>query len=150
MANINPVLTPTPTLTSTPPVAKPLRVPVFITIDKLRPSTYGHNLKVKVVSSDLVIEKERGGSGPTIRIAEAIVGDETGVIILKLRNGQIDVAKPGETITIRNGKITMFRGFMRLEVDKWGVIRVAEPATFNANTSNNISNVEYELVTVPN
>ena len=34
--------------------------------------------------------------------------------------------KVGKTVTIRNGKIDMFKGTMRLAVDKWGLIQEAE------------------------
>lgn len=36
--------------------------------------------------------------------------------------------KVGKTVTIRNGKIDMFKGTMRLAVDKWGLIQEAEDA----------------------
>ena len=43
----------------------------------------------------------------------------------------------------------MFKGFMRLTVDKWGKIEAAsQPATFEVNTQNNLSAIEYELVTI--
>jgi hypothetical protein len=41
----------------------------------------------------------------------------------------------------------MFKGFMRLAVDKWGALKTAEhPATFQVKAENNLSTVEYELV----
>lgn len=40
----------------------------------------------------------------------------------------------------------MFKGSMRLAVDKWGRVEVAEPANFDAREDNNLSLVEYELV----
>jgi replication factor A1 len=42
----------------------------------------------------------------------------------------------------------MFKGSMRLAVDKWGRVEVAEPANFAFRENNNLSLVEYELVTV--
>ncbi len=39
---------------------------------------------------------------------------------------------------------------MRLAVDKWGKIDSTENATFEVNSENNLSKVEYELVTVDN
>jgi replication factor A1 len=56
--------------------------------------------------------------------------------------------QPGKTIIVRNAKIDMFKGFMRLAVDKWGKVEISEPATWEINTTNNLSNIEYELVTV--
>ncbi|CAI0468782.1 unnamed protein product [Linum tenue] len=42
----------------------------------------------------------------------------------------------------------MFKGSMRLAVDKWGRIEATEPANFTVEEDNNLSLVEYELVTV--
>lgn len=60
----------------------------------------------------------------------------------------VDIMKPGNTVTLRNAKIDMFKGSMRLAVDKWGRIEVAEPANFEVKEDNNLSLVEYELVNV--
>lgn len=56
--------------------------------------------------------------------------------------------QPGATVTLRNAKIDMFKGSMRLAVDKWGRVEAAEPATFTVKEDNNLSLVEYELVNV--
>ncbi len=62
---------------------------------------------------------------------------------------QIDIVQPGKTVIIRNSKIDMFKGFMRLAVDRWGKVEPStETAKFEVNSNNNLSNVEYELVTV--
>jgi replication factor A1 len=126
-----------------------LRKPTFITIDQLKPGTSGHNLIVKVLSTNVVVEKHRP-DGTKIRVAEAVVGDHTGCITLTARNNQIDAVQPGNVLAIRNSKIDMFGGFMRLAVDKWGKIAVHESPAPNItiNSENNLSNVEYELVTV--
>ncbi|GAA0149920.1 hypothetical protein LIER_08974 [Lithospermum erythrorhizon] len=60
----------------------------------------------------------------------------------------IDLMKQGSAVILRNAKINMFKGSMRLAVDKWGRIEVSEPATFVVKEDNNLSLVEYELVTV--
>lgn len=56
--------------------------------------------------------------------------------------------KAGNTVIIRNAKIDMFKGSMRLAVDKWGRIEVTDPASFTVKEDNNLSLVEYELVNV--
>ena len=57
---------------------------------------------------------------------------------------------PGTTVILRNAKIDMFKGTMRLAVDKWGRVEVTEPAKFEVKGDNNLSLVEYELVNVDN
>ena len=60
----------------------------------------------------------------------------------------VDLMKPGATVILRNARIDMFKGSMRLAVDKWGRIEVTEPANFVVKEDNNLSLVEYELVNV--
>ncbi|XP_011096347.1 uncharacterized protein At4g28440-like [Sesamum indicum] len=131
-----------------------LRKPVFVKVDALKPGTNGHTLVVKVVNSNTVLNKKprnptfRGPQNQNTRIAECLVGDETGTILFTARNEQVELMKPGNTVILRNAKIDMFKGSMRLAVDKWGRIEVAEPAKFVVKEDNNLSLVEYELVNV--
>ena len=61
---------------------------------------------------------------------------------------QIDLINEGKTIIVRNAKIDMFKGYMRLAVDKWGKIEKAPDAPFRVNEKpeDNKSATEYELV----
>ncbi|KAI4333929.1 hypothetical protein L6164_018678 [Bauhinia variegata] len=144
----------TPTTTE---AATGKRKPVFIKVDQLKPGTAGHTLVVKVVSSKPVkTVSNRGGRSSMLlarpsrpsRIAECLVGDETGTIIFTARNEQVDIMSAGATVILRNAKIDMFKGSMRLAVDKWGRIEVTEPAKFEVKEDNDLSLVEYELVNV--
>ncbi|KAL3522324.1 hypothetical protein ACH5RR_015158 [Cinchona calisaya] len=135
--------------------AKPgLRKPVFVKVDQLKPGTSGHTLTVKVLESNAVLNKMphnpssfRGPQQPS-RISECLIGDETGTILFTARNDQVELMTPGNTVILRNAKIDMFKGSMRLAVDKWGRIEVTEPAKFAIKEDNNLSLIEYELVNV--
>jgi len=124
----------------------PKQKPIFVKVNSLKPESNGHNLIVKVVNTVVVVEKTRGDNSK-IRIAECLIGDETGCIILTARNEQIDRIQPGMTIIIRNAKVDMFKGFMRLGVDRWGKIESTMDSGIQVNTENNLSTIEYELVT---
>ncbi|GKV00997.1 hypothetical protein SLE2022_011550 [Rubroshorea leprosula] len=126
------------------------RKPVFIKVDQLKPGTNGHTLIAKVLSSEMVLQKGRAASQHLrqTRIAECLVGDETGTILFTARNDQVDLMKPDTTVILRNAKIDMFKGSMRLAVDRWGRIEVTDPANFIVKEDNNLSLVEYELVNV--
>ncbi|KAJ6792779.1 uncharacterized protein M6B38_140225 [Iris pallida] len=127
-----------------------LRKPVFTKVDQLRPGTSGHTLTVKVVSTKMVLQKGRP-DGPQVRqmrIAECLVGDETAIIVFTARNEQVDLMKPGTTVILRNAKIDMFKGSMRLAVDKWGRVEPTDAADFTVKEDNNLSLIEYELVNV--
>ncbi|CAJ1961744.1 unnamed protein product [Sphenostylis stenocarpa] len=127
------------------------RKPVFTKVDQLKPGTNGHTLVAKVLSSDTVVHKPRPSSAHNVKptvIAECLIGDDTGTIIFTARNEQVDLMKAGSTVILRNAKIDMFKGSMRLAVDKWGRVEVTESADFVVKEDNNLSLVEYELVNV--
>lgn len=139
------------TSTRQQPASKPgLRKPVFTKVDNLKPGTNGHTLTVKVLSSEIVLQKGKATSPHlrNTRISECLIGDETAAILFTARNDQVDLMKPGTSVILRNAKIDMFKGTMRLAVDKWGRIEVTEPAKFEVEENNNLSLVEYELVNV--
>ncbi|KAM7525074.1 hypothetical protein LguiA_014976 [Lonicera macranthoides] len=137
---------------------KPLmRKPVFVKVNQLKPGTTGHTLTVKVLSATTVLDKKSrnttsfnrsSASSAHTRIAECLIGDETATILFTARNDQVDLMKPGNTVILRNAKIDMFKGSMRLAVDKWGRIEVTEPANFVVKEDINLSLIEYELVNV--
>lgn len=55
-----------------------------------------------------------------------------------------ELMKEGSTVTLRNAKIDMFKGSMRLAVDKSCRVEVAEPASFTVMADNNLSLIEFE------
>jgi len=63
-------------------------------------------------------------SGQVFRVADAIIGDETGTIKLTLWNEQIEQVKVNDTIKIENGYVRSFRGERQLNVGKFGKITV--------------------------
>ncbi|XP_019153914.1 PREDICTED: uncharacterized protein At4g28440-like [Ipomoea nil] len=136
--------------TSSRSVKRELRKPVFVKVSSLKPETNGHTLIVKVIGSNMVLPKGSAVSTHlrNTSIAECLVGDETGCILFTARNDQVNVMEPGTTVILRNAKIDMFKGSMRLAVDKWGRIEVTEAAAFDVKEDNNLSLVEYELVNV--
>ena len=65
-----------------------------------------------------------------------------------LRDDQLDVVKEGTVITIRNAHANVVNEHMRVEVDRWGKVEPSSAKVDSINTSNNLSDVEYELVHV--
>ncbi|XP_071706598.1 uncharacterized protein At4g28440-like [Rutidosis leptorrhynchoides] len=121
----------------------------FIKVNQLRPGAFGLNLTVKVVNSKMIQTRGRNNTqGRNMRLAELLVGDETGVVVFTARNDQVDTMKEGSTVTLRNAKIDMYKGSMRLAVDKWGRVEVAESADFSVKEDCNLSLIEFELITV--
>ena len=141
-----------PKETTTP---RKLNKAVFSKVANLEPAEEGPqlarglNLIVKVGSTNVVLDRKRT-DGTSLKIVEAQVGDDSGSIIMTARNGQTDLLKTGETLIIRNCKVEMFKGHLRLAVDQWGLIEIS-PQKFegDVNQRNNLSATEYELVDQP-
>ena len=60
----------------------------------------------------------------TLKVADAIIADETGQIKLTLWNEQIDQVNVDGVIKVENGYVTSFRGEIQLNVGKYGKLTV--------------------------
>ena len=100
------------------------REPIDVKVSDLTPRHKHVNLRVKVVEieSPRTIVSRRDGS--THRVADAVVGDETGIIKMTLWDDMIDMVAVGDIIMLRNAYVTVFRGGMRLNVGKYGSLEV--------------------------
>jgi len=126
--------------------AKQLKKPKFIKIGNLEPGGKGVNAYVKVVSVKVVLDRQKIDDTKEV-IAEAVVGDSTGSILLTAKDEQLAVVKQNANLVIRNARVVMFKGHMRLKVDQWGLIDPnPEPFNEQVNQANNLSDTEYELV----
>ncbi|KAG2425883.1 hypothetical protein HYH02_014946 [Chlamydomonas schloesseri] len=118
------------------------------TVVSLRPDSKNLTLTVKVLEATTVMTRARGPKAPSIKVAECLVADSTGVVVFVARNEQADVAVKGATITLKGAKVEMFRGSMRLAVDAAGQVEAGGDLSEPVNTTNNMSLLEFELVTV--
>ncbi|MBI2077894.1 MAG: single-stranded DNA-binding protein [Euryarchaeota archaeon] len=82
--------------------------------------------------------------GPTNRVAEATVADNSGSVILSLWNDQIGTINQGDNITIENGYVSLVRGHIRLNTGKYGKITPTETEITDVNEENNVSEPEHE------
>jgi len=97
------------------------------------------NVSVKVVSKGEVRTTMQGR-----QVADALVGDETGCIYMTLWGEDITKVKEGDTITIRNGYVSLFRGSMRLNIGRYGSFGPAEAPISQVKTDNNLSDRRFE------
>ena len=114
----------------------------------LKPESHSLNLLLLVHSVEVIVEKESKLTG-RIRIGEIVVGDATGSVVISARNEQIDILSPGTTVIVRNGRIDMFDGYLRLRVDKWGSLNSykdqydVDLTPITVNLAKNISETKY-------
>ncbi len=93
-------------------------------IKELRDGMRRVNLVAKVLEISEPRKVVSRFSGQVFRVADAIIGDETGTIKLSLWNEQIEQVKVNDTIKIENGYIRSFRGEPQLNVGRYGKLTV--------------------------
>lgn len=79
------------------------------------------------------------------RVADVLVGDETGTVIFSAWDSDIERMKDlvGETVTLKNGYVSLFRGSLRLSLGRYGSIEPANENINQVNIENNMSEKEF-------
>ena len=101
------------------------------------------NLVAKILETGDVREVSSSSDGQLHRVAEALVGDETGTVLLTLWDENIDRFGVGDVVEVENGYAGTFRGSLRLNVGKYGNIEKKNVPMEEVNTENNLSEREY-------
>ncbi|CAE8606673.1 unnamed protein product, partial [Polarella glacialis] len=96
----------------------------FGKVSGIAPDSKGVDLLVKVES---IGEAEEGKLGE--KFVEVFVGDNTGLVTLRLTAEEASVAEVGKVIEVRNAAVKMWKGFIQLSVGKWGKISKHEGGT---------------------
>jgi len=109
------------------------------TISELKPGMKSVNITFKVMSTGEERTVESRSDSQTHRIVDARVGDSTGTIQMPFWNETIDTLKEGETYTLSNGYVGLFKGSLRLQSGKFGSIESANSPIEEINTSIDMS-----------
>ena len=120
------------------------REPVKSKVGDLNPRSRRVSVTVKVVSKNPVREVASRTDGSTHRVTEALVGDDTGEILLTLWDDDIEKVNENDIFNVNNGYVTLFRGSMRLNIGRYGTLEKSDVAIENVNTSNNLSEKQFE------
>ena len=118
---------------------------VNVKVESLDPESRQVNVTVKVVTKGEARETVSRRDGSTHKVVDALVGDETGAVYLTLWDDNIEKVNEGDTINVKNGYVTLFRGSMRLNIGRYGSLETGAPPIENVNTDNNLSNKEYPM-----
>lgn len=113
-------------------------------VGNLNPGSRSLNMTVKVVSKNPVREVVSRRDGSSHRVTEALVGDETGSILLTLWDDTIESVTEDDVVDVNNGYVRLFRGSMRLNIGRFGSLEASEEDIESVNTENNMSDRQYE------
>ncbi len=123
--------------------------PTFINMGQLQPGTRV-TMHLRVHSVKITRSRQRYDGNALSLVAECIVGDEQGCAKLMAYDSQLDIIKEGTIITIRNAHANVVKEHLRIEVDKWAKVEASREKIGKVNTQKNLSDIEYELVTIKN
>lgn len=121
-----------------------MKKPTLQKIGCLHPGSSGFTCVVRVLD-DL---RESATQPSAAKFWEVTCGDETGKVVLSLREDQRSEILKGKLLTVRNGYAKIVKGFLRLVVDKWGKLDLDVPEKSidaDAIGDQNLSLIEYEL-----
>ncbi|MHA1797539.1 MAG: DUF2240 family protein, partial [Candidatus Helarchaeota archaeon] len=116
------------------------RQSVSLKIKDLTPQTRGVNTKFKCLE---IGEIREVGSG--LKVCEALVGDETGVIGFTVWNENIDSLIKGETYELENGYVNVFQNKMKLNQGKFGALKKSKEKITKINKTNRMSEKRFEM-----
>jgi replication factor A1 len=117
----------------------------FKIVDELKPGLRSINLKVRCNSKNEIRDIVSRKTGENLRVTEAVVGDETGSILLTLWNDDIEKMQPDHVYKLSNAYTTVFKGSLRLNLGKYGSMEEIEESTpAEVKLDNNLSDKVYE------
>ncbi|KAF9337846.1 hypothetical protein BG006_002211 [Podila minutissima] len=90
----------------------------YVNVASLVPDQHHCNLRLRVLSVEIIAETIHPETGKILQSAEAIVGDDTACILLNLKNDQVNLLSRNARLILTNAHVNMYRGFMRLEVNE--------------------------------
>ena len=101
------------------------------------------NLVAKLLEMGDAREVSSSSDGQLHRVAEALVGDESGTVLMTLWDENIGRFSVGDVVEVENGYAGTFRGSLRLNIGKYGTIDKKNVAIEEVDTDNNLSEREY-------
>jgi replication factor A1 len=113
-------------------------------VSGLTPQSKNVNILIKIVSTGEPKEIPNKFGGEPKRVAEAVVGDETGTVILSLWQDQIGSVQANDVLYIENGYVSLVQGHIRLNVGKYGKMTKSDKEIPEVNSEVNVSAAEHE------
>ncbi|MBU7033335.1 MAG: single-stranded DNA-binding protein [Theionarchaea archaeon] len=115
----------------------------IIPVADLTPSLRKANIKVHVVRKHPTNQVTSRKDGSTYEIAEALVGDPSGCILMTLWNEDIDLMEEGKDYHIFNGYVSVFKNSMRLNLGRSGTLqKIDEKIVANEEVNISEKNIE--------
>mmetsp|Transcript_23140 Transcript_23140/g.40806 ORF Transcript_23140/g.40806 Transcript_23140/m.40806 type:complete len:127 (+) Transcript_23140:53-433(+) len=120
----------------------------FVKVANIKPDSSQLNTIVKVVSSEIRLQCL---GQPGRNFADVVVGDETGIVVLRAQGDYAQLCIPGAALVVRGARVEMFEGRIRLELGRWSrlsPIEASAAAFLTPNTARDISATDFALMSM--
>lgn len=118
--------------------------PIEMKIADLKPRMKRLKVTFKVIEKGDAREVTIKRDDSNHLIADALVADETGCVVMPLWDEMIDEVEVGSKYTLSNGYTGTFRGSLRLKIGKYGKITDAEEEIDEVNLENDVKKIAGE------
>ena len=118
--------------------------PVLATVSELKPRMKNLTISFKVLEKGETREVTSRHDGATHRVADTVVGDSTGTVVIPLWDDTIEQIEVGKTYKLENGYTGLFQRHLRLNIGRYGVVSDAEEEIEEVNAENDVSAAEHE------
>ncbi len=118
--------------------------PIVVTIADLKPRMRNLTVSFKVMSKTETREVTSRDSGEAHKISDAVIGDNTGTIIMPLWDDMIQSLVEGNTYRLENGYTSLFQGHLRLNIGRYGKISPSETPVSDVKTDIDMSAQEHQ------
>lgn len=112
-------------------------------IANLHPNRRGLIVEFKIIKLEAARTVKNRRDGSTHRVADILVGDETGCILLTLWDDNIAQVQEGKVFRITNGQTGLFQERLRLSLGPKGELQPSTVVISEVNTENNLSMVRH-------
>ena len=118
--------------------------PVLAIISDLKPRMKNLTITFKVLSKGEAREVTSRHDGETHRVADIVIGDSSGIVVMPLWDDSIEALEVGKTYKLENGYTGLFQRNLRLNIGRYGVVNESEEAIEEVNEENDLSAEEHE------
>jgi replication factor A1 len=108
-------------------------------IADLQPNRRGLVIDFKVLKTEAPRTVTNRSDGSSHRVADVLVGDSTGCVLLTLWDNDIALAQVGSILRMTSGQTGFFQGRLRLSLGRGGALQPSTTSITEVNTERNLS-----------
>jgi replication factor A1 len=115
---------------------------MLYTIRGLHDTARGVDIRVRVINVSN-IRTVTTKNGVQHSVVDVMVGDRTGIISLSLWDEQTTLISEGDLIDITNGYVNKFKGWLKLNIGKYGRLEKVQDDSFPQRDDFRMNNIKW-------